>query len=132
MNEIRLREMETALQKELERLVTHSSDGDKELGARPVVQQLVELKAWSLAWLSKIWLSNTWPFKDWLSKDWRSKASLLKAWISTAYLSILPNGGARKREWQLVGRLAHACQTGLWRCVPDLRCIWQLGLPGID
>lgn len=94
MNEIRLREMETALQRELERLVTHSSNGDKERGAHPVVQQLVELKARSLAWLSELWSSKTWPSKDWCSKDWRSRARFLKARLSTAYFSILPDGGA--------------------------------------
>jgi HlyD family type I secretion membrane fusion protein len=58
MNEIRLPEMETALQDELACLVTHSSNGAKALGAHRVVQQFVELKARSLAWLSKARLSK--------------------------------------------------------------------------
>jgi HlyD family type I secretion membrane fusion protein len=58
MNKIGLREMETALQNELARFVARSSNGGKALGAHRVVQQLVELKARSLAWLSKAWLSK--------------------------------------------------------------------------
>jgi multidrug efflux pump subunit AcrA (membrane-fusion protein) len=84
MNEIRLREMEAALQNELARLVTHSSNGDREHGAHRVFQQLIELKARSWAWLSKVWLSKAWLSKTWLSKNW----------LSNAYLSILSNRGA--------------------------------------
>jgi HlyD family type I secretion membrane fusion protein len=57
MNEIRLRAMETALQNELARFVRRSSDRAKALDAHRVVQQLVELKARSLAWLSRACLS---------------------------------------------------------------------------
>ncbi len=106
MNESKLPEMEMALQDELARLVTRSSDGAKARGVHRVVQRLVELKAQSLAWFSKACLSEGRPFD---LVEWK----------------------CRKREWRPVGRLAQTCETGLWRCVPDLWFVRRLGLPGV-
>lgn len=57
MNETRLRAVETALQSELAHFVRRSSNGGRVLDAHRVVQQLVDLKARSLAWISRAYVS---------------------------------------------------------------------------